>query len=292
MVLNVKTKNFNADLTNATGTNGFTIDAAKSDASVTLTGSSNIDTIIGGKGDDVIDGAVGNDVLSGGKGADTFTVNSGTDTITDLGLGGSDVLHVGVGATANATSAKGFTATAFTEIKGTANISGVKTLDLSLAVGTGSIILTGSDGKDSLSGSAATNTVLTGGKGTDKFFINGSHNTITDFGNEGDDLIVNAGASINVTVTADWTASKVTANNGTASLTTTGFNVDLTKATGANAYTVDAHAATKGLTLTAGSTGATVIGGDFADTLTGGSGVNTLTGGAGADHFVLLKVTF
>ncbi len=264
---------------------GFTVNADKTGS--TLIGSSNADFLVGAAGNDVITGGIGN-TLTGGKGNDTFNIVAANNTITDLGVG-SDVLNVATGITVTATSAKGFTATSATTVDGIANISGVKTLDVTAAQGAGTINLTGSAGKDTLAGSSVTATSLTGGDGTDKFVINGTHNTITDFGKGGDDLVVNASASISVAVTADWIASKVTANNGTATFTTLASNVDLTKAIGPNGFTVDAHLSTKGLALTGGASGATIIGGTGADTITGGTGVNVLTGGAGADHFVFAK---
>ncbi len=267
------------------GLNGFTVNADKTGS--TLIGSSNADSLVGAAGNDSITGGIGN-TLTGGKGDDTFNIVVANNTITDLGVG-SDVLIVTTGITVTATSPKGFTATTATTVDGIANISGVKTLDVTAAKGAGTINLTGSAGKDTLAGSSVTATSLTGGDGTDKFVINGTHNTITDFGKGGDDLVVNASASISVAVTADWAASKVTANNGTATFTTLASNVDLTKAIGPNGFTVDAHLSTKGLALTGGASGATIIGGTGADTITGGTGVNVLTGGAGADTFVFAK---
>ena len=59
-------------------------------------GSAN-DTFIGNSSANVLAGQGGNDTLTGGSGADTFVVTAGTDTITDLAVGGLDIVRIACG---------------------------------------------------------------------------------------------------------------------------------------------------------------------------------------------------
>lgn len=131
-----------------------------------FTGSGFNDAVTGSNLDDILDGAAGNDSLTGGTGNDTFNVTAGTDAITDLVADGTqdDVLVVSVGATANATVAVEFTATADTVNSGTANLStdaDGATIDVSLAGG--SFNLLGGLGADILIGSEQADVIVGGG---------------------------------------------------------------------------------------------------------------------------------
>lgn len=139
---------------------------------------------------DTITGGAGNDTLAGGAGNDTYNVNAGTDTIVGLATG--DVLVVTAGATADASVATGFVATAATVNNGTvvltdSDINANSTIDVSLATGSGGFTLTGGTsnaaGLDILVGSSKADTInggndnqgagsidtLTGGAGADVF---------------------------------------------------------------------------------------------------------------------------
>lgn len=175
----------NINLSAVTGDTGWTVTNAGSSTAVTLTGSSyndtltggsGADTLSGGSGNDTLTGGLGNDTLTGGAGNETFVVASGTDTITDLGRD-SDILQISAGATANATTYAGWTATASTTNSGTGNISTAGyAVNLSAAGGTSGwtvtntsatgTSLTGSANSDTLTGNSGADT-LTGGAGAD-----------------------------------------------------------------------------------------------------------------------------
>jgi Ca2+-binding RTX toxin-like protein len=277
------------DLSLAAGTVGYSVTNTGAATTFTgsafadsLTGGAGADTLNAGAGNDTLSGGLGNDSLTGGAGIDTFNITSGTDTITDLGVGGSDVLAVSAGATATVTVGAAFTATAATTNSGTANLTTAGFgVNLNLATGTTGYTLTntgaaatlvGSGFADVLTGGAGADT-LTGGAGIDTFNITSGTDTITDLGVGGSDILaVSAGATATATVGAAFTATAATTNSGTANLTTAGFGVNLNLATG-----------TAGYTLTNTGAAATLVGSGFADVLTGGNGADTLNAGAGND---------
>ena len=303
--VNLTSNGFAVDLSLAAGTVGYTVTNTGAAATFvgsnfadTLTGGTGADTLVGGGGNDILNGGAGNDTLTGGTGVDTFNVTSGVDTITDLGVGGTDILAVSAGATANATVGAAFTASAATTNSGTANLT-TAGFNVNLSAATGSTgytvtntgaavtltgsgfadVLNGGTGNDTLSGGAGNDTLvggagndtLTGGAGSDTFVVTSGIDTITDLSGT-DVLTVSSGATANATVSAAFTATAATLNSGIANLTTAGFGVDLSLATGTVGYTV---------TNTSGA--ASLIGSSFADTLTGGTGADTLRGGAGND---------
>ncbi|MFN6130211.1 MAG: DUF4347 domain-containing protein, partial [Planctomycetota bacterium] len=260
-----------------------------------LIGSAFNDTLTGDSGDNVIRGAAGNDSLTGGAGNDTFTVDLGTDSVTDLG-NGSDILNVSSGATANATAAGAWTASASTSNSGTANVtSSGFSINVSAATGTSgwtltnngnatAVTLTGSARVDTITGGTnddtlmggAGNDSLTGGAGNDTFIIDAGADTITDLGNGSDILTVSAGATANATAAAAWIATASTSNAGTASITSSGYSIDVSAATGSLGWTI---------TNSGNATAVTLVGSVNNDDLRGGNGNDTLTGGAGNDIF-------
>jgi len=88
--------------------------------------------------------------------------------------------------------------------------------------------LEGGSGADSLNGGAG-NDALTGGAGIDRFVIGLGTDSVTDLGNGGaaDLLVVSAGATVNATLAAAWTATSGSSNAGTANLVAAGFAVNL-----------------------------------------------------------------
>ena len=114
----------------------------------------------------------------------------------------------------------------------------VNTSNLSLTGGTGNDTLYGGAGNDWFSGGAGNDTLM-GGGGIDTFSIGSGTDTITDLGYGGADIVnVSAGAAVNATLAANWTATTATSNNGTARVEANGFNVDLSAATGSQGWIV------------------------------------------------------
>ena len=149
----------------------------------------------GGDGNDILTGGGGADTLIGGDGngidwrrRDTLTGGTGTDTfdggafITDLGIGGADILLVSSGASALATLGAAWAATSSTSNAGTASVnangfnvdvSGATVANgwtLTNTSGT-AVTLTGSATADMVTSSSAGDTINTGA-GADTVNIN------------------------------------------------------------------------------------------------------------------------
>jgi Ca2+-binding RTX toxin-like protein len=270
----------------------------------TLFGGIGADVLVGGSGNDVLTGGSGNDTQTGGLGVDRFVVDAGTDTIMDLGLDGADVLIVSAGASAFATLAAAWTATAESANNGTASLTAAGFgVNLALATGangwivsnaasTRGVTLTGSAGNDSLTGGGGADILtgglgddrLTGGLGVDRFIVEAGTDRVTDLGLGGvDRLNVSAGATASATLAADWVANSFTSNNGTARLASAGFDVDLTGAVGASGWSVSNSGETAAVQLTGSVRADTLTGGNGDDSLLGGLGNDSLNGGAGDD---------
>jgi Ca2+-binding RTX toxin-like protein len=326
--------NFDVDLTNVVGGSGWSVSNSGNLVGVRLEGSNradtltggegadslvgglDADTLVGGGGDDVLTGNLGNDRLTGGLGLDRFLVDAGTDTLTDLGLGGADVLVVSAGAAAFATLGAAWTATAGTLNDGTANLTaagfsvnlaaagGASAWFVSNAASTRGVTLTGSNGNDSLAGGSGADILtgglgddrLTGGLGLDRFIVDAGTDRITDLGlGAVDRLNISAGATASATLGAAWVANSFTANNGTARLAAAGFDVDLTGVVGASGWSVSNSGEAVGVrltgsvrndVLTGGNGNDSLIGGLDHDTLSGGAGDDELTGGQGYDRLI------
>jgi Ca2+-binding RTX toxin-like protein/arylsulfatase A-like enzyme len=339
--VNLDAAGFNVNLAAATGTGSWSvtnaapgpvalIGSARGDQLAggagddTIHGREGADTLVGGAGNDVLVGGAGDDVMTGGAGLDRFVVDAGTDRITDLGLGGAEVVMVSAGATLVASLAAPWVAGA-----GTANAGGASVLaqghgvDLGAAGGplgwlvsnaasargaalTGSLrgdtliggagadVLRGGAGDDMLSGGAwndelwggAGNDVMTGGAGADRFHVDAGADRITDLGFGGaDTLIVWAGASVTATLAAGWAAPRLTANSGVANILANGHDANLAQATGSQGWNVSNAGSATGVVLTGSALADRLTGGSGADTLIGGLGADVLAGGAGADVF-------
>jgi Ca2+-binding RTX toxin-like protein len=328
--VNLSTPGLSVNLSAVTSGNaGFTVTNTLSGIALTgsnfadtLNGGTGTDTLLGGNGNDVLRGGGGNDALTGGAGLDTFNVDLGSDSISDLGLGGADVLVVSSGATANVTLAAAWTATASSYNNGTTNLltSGLNVNLSAITLGTAGfrvtntsgtgINLTGSGqsdtligssgndsllgglGADSLSGAGGNdmltggggNDTLAGGSGVDTFMVDSGIDSVSDLGLGGAEvLVVSSGATANATIAAVWTATASTYNSGTANLTTAGLNVNLSAVTtGTSGFRVTNSSGT-GTVLTGSSFADVLIGGNGADTLLGGLGADSLTGSSGSD---------
>ncbi len=268
------------------------VDGSAATASVTVTGSSGVDSITGGSGTDSIDAGSGNDIIDGGAGSDTIVGGSGDDTIT--GGAGSDVVTGGAGADTFVLKAD---ATEILTIQdwglGTDVLSGAFTgagklalnlasagvsfsvSNISSALGTsGAATITGGAGNDSITGGAGNDTIL-GGAGSD---------SIT--GSTGDDTL----SSVSGLNTIDGGDGNDSITGGSDSDTITGAAGNDTLLGGGGADTIsgaagnDLISAGAGTTTVSGDfTGDTLDGGDGDDTIWGSDGSNSITGGAGND---------
>ena len=177
-----------------------------------------------------------------------------------------------------------------------------------LTVGVEFVPINGTAGADTLKGTAGWDTLnglagddkLTGGTGLDTFLVASGHDTILDFNALTKDatgsevLQVSAGAVVDATLKAAWTATSDSFNDGTANLTTKGMAVDLSGiAEGLGWNVTNKGAATQingsqfNDVLTGGTGNDQLFGGAGNDVLAGGKGADTLTGGTGADTFRL-----
>jgi len=159
--------------------------------------------------------------------------------------------------------------------------------------------LTGTTGRDTLDGMGG-NDKLTGGTGLDTFLVNSGHSTITDFnlltkGASGSEILkVSEGATADVTVSAAWTATADSYNDGTTTLFTSGKAVDLSAVSHGQGWNVSNLGVSTSITgsqfndvLTGGRGNDRLSGGAGDDVLVGGGGSDVLTGGAGVNTFVL-----
>ena len=207
----------------------------------------------------------GADFLFGGAGNDTIHGDSGADPL----LGGGDFIYGGDGNDS---------------INGGAGDDDIlgEAGDDQIEGGADNDTLDGGEGNDTLIGGEG-NDVLIGGADTNRFEVDAGTDAVRDLKGS-DELVVSAGATANASVTADFTATAGTINDGTANLTVTdGVGADLTGATGSNGFRISAAGTSAGSRLTGSVLIDTLIGGDGGDSLNGGAGADSLNGGAGGD---------
>ena len=248
------------------------------------------------------------DTLTGGLGADTFNIigTSISTVITDLGIGGEDVLIIPSTASGvTATVKEDYVANSLT-INNNTNLDRIVLnaddgIDINMAAASGTegyvinggnaaSVLQGSNFNDSITGSARVDT-LVGNRGNDTFVggggdifrVNKGNAVINDAGNgediiihdEGSSVIINNTGTDTVTVTSSRPNAIVVADNG-------------------GMRSVDASTSTSGvwmmglqgtnrITYTGGKGNDTIQGGNIGDLLTGNRGNDTFTGGLGSD---------
>ena len=144
-------------------------------------------------------------------------------------------------------------------------------------------------------------TALSSGPGADKYvlasgnYVIANFNTVAD-GVSGTESLELAGGQATVTLVASWEASSASKNNGAVTITSNGYNVNLSAVTeGTKGWSVTNTAATAvrfegsafNDSLDGGTAKDTLVGGAGDDTLVGGGGGDVLTGGTGADTFRL-----
>jgi len=267
----------------------------------TLFGGVASDQLVGGAGTDALDGGADNDFLTGGAGVDAFNVASGIDTIVDLGNGGTDILTVAAGATANVTLAASYTASATSINRGIENIitNGLSTVLTAITTGNGFSItnigaattltgsgladtiiggtgndtisgglgadsLSGGAGNDSISGGAGIDTML-GGAGNDTYVVDNAVDIVTENLNEGNDLVQVAIATAN-------------------GIYTLGANVENGTLTNTVAFSLTGNDLNN--TLTGNAVANTLRGGAGDDILDGLGGSDTMIGGVGNDTYI------
>lgn len=255
-----------------------------SDSADRLRGNNSADQLFGGSGNDVLDGGAGADTLVGGAGDDLFLVDNAADLVSEEANGGTDTVQSSVTWTLGAN------------------------LENWIALGTGTISGTGNTLNNTLTGNASANTLdggagndrLTGGGGNDTFNITMGTDSVTDLGNGADVLVVSAGASVNAAVTANWTASAATVNNGAANLICSGFAVNLEavaagsagfRVTNTSILGANFRGCARNDSLVGGGGNDSLVGNAGSDSLTGGLGKDTITGGQGNDAIVLTERT-
>jgi Ca2+-binding RTX toxin-like protein len=202
-------------------------------------------------------------VITTGSGADTITGSARRDVIT--ANGGNDTINAGAG------NDDIFAGTGNDTLLGDA----------------GDDLLNAGDGDDSLNGGAG-NDLLTGGLGIDTFNVDLGTDTINDLGDGADLLIVGVAGTANATIqTGTWAPiAGGAANAGTVTLTlaAAATGVDLTNASGAGTFTI--NAGTGGDAITGSANGDVINGNTGADTIYGGGGNDTILGNGGADVIV------
>ena len=311
---NIYTNGYLVNLSAVTTGQGFYIGNISA-TGTTLTGSGLADTIVGGSGNDIITGGLGTDAMNGGNGSDLYIITTAAAhpaaEITDTGTSGNDeirfaataastlTLYAGDTGIENVVIGTGTAASAVTTATTALNVNAALVGNaLNITGNSGANILTGTAYNDTLNGGAGNDTLngglgddtLTGGTGIDTFNVTAGTDTITDLANGGAEIFnVSAGATVNVTVAAAWTATTATVNNGTANLFTNGYVVNLAAATGSYGFSLTNTSVT-GTTLTGSAKADTLIGGIGNDTLNGGAGADTLIGGAGNDTYVIDNV--
>ena len=125
--------------------------------------------IFGNSGNNILDGGLGSDTLAGGSGDDTYVINVATNIVTELPIGGTDLIKSTISynlpyidGTGGGSYVENLTLTGNAAINGTGNL-----LNNVLTGNKGANILTGGTGGDT----------LTGGLGSDQFKFNNEAET-------------------------------------------------------------------------------------------------------------------
>ncbi len=256
---------------------------------LTLSGSLNINgigndlsnTLVGNSANNALNGLAGADTLIGGLGNDLYVIDNLGDIVTENLDEGVDTIQ-----------------TAIVNCLLADNVENWVAVGTAVASATGNLLdnnLSGNGGPNTIDG-ALGNDTLTGAGGVDQFVVSAGQDVVTDLGNGGPDaLVVQAGATVTATVTANWVANLATSNLGIANVMTAARSVNLAAVTSGAGFNVTNTGAATALigssladTLVGGSGNDTIVGGNGNDTLIGNSGSDSMTGGAGADSFALI----
>ncbi len=214
---------------NLGGGTGDTLTAPAGNTSAILYGFGGNDILTGGTAGDTLVGGAGADTMDGGQGSDTFAYASLNEFITNnavvdsvIGGGGTDTVRIDAPIsliTADSLSRvtgvevlqQNNTGTANIAINSNANLSNIRTIDISASTanstvnlsgitqgvsivgGSGADQLTGGNGADNLNGGAGADN-LNGGAGVDSYSLGAADNAIDTVAESGSTLTVNAGA--------------------------------------------------------------------------------------------------
>ena len=217
------------------GSNVVSVDASARTNALQFTGNTKANKIIGGSGNDTLDGAKGNDTLTGGAGEDVFVYSNGegNDVIADY-VAGEDVIKIS---------------------SGTITSYAVKSSDLVLKVGSGSIKVKGAK--------AAAVTVIDADSVTTTY---------------------QAGLIFDGSNTTKASAVTVTSNYGNTLSSYSANIVSINAAGHSNAMKIVGN--TKNNYIAGTEKNDTIDGGSGSDTIEGGKGNDILTGGSGKDVFI------
>ncbi len=261
-----------------------------------ITGNSLSNLLVGGAGDDTLDGATGSDTLIGGDGNDVYFIDNANDQVIEDNMPGIDRVHSFL---ANYTL-PGNVEQGRIRLSTNANLSG-NTLDNLLVAGTGSNVIVGELGNDTLSWLdgvdgplGVTASLLTGlasgGSGSDSFNgienLTGSNNDDHLTGNDGANIL-DGGGGIDTLVGGDGNDDYFVDNSGDQVVysalvaCTLGANVEIGRIVASGAASLTGNNLAN--LLYAGSGSATLNGAAGNDNLMGGAGVDVLDGGSGAD---------
>ncbi|MCA0404937.1 MAG: hypothetical protein LCH39_02135 [Proteobacteria bacterium] len=257
----------NSDQTNGDAVNVSNfqnVDGSALGASLTLTGSSNTNTLIGGSGNDTIDGAGGADTINAGNGNDTVT-ERGAETAIDGGSGndlvviaaGSGVTSVNLSVSAGSDQTTG----------DTVSVVNFESFDASAL--SAALVVTGSSAANTISTGAGDDTIA-GNGGADIISAGGGNDTVTytnaeasiDGGTGTNTLIMSTGATVNLN-DSDQTSGDFTVVS--------------------NFTNIDASGLSSSVSLTGTSNNNVLRAGSGNDTLDGGGGTDTLQAGGGND---------
>jgi Ca2+-binding RTX toxin-like protein len=200
----------------------------------TLNGDAGNDTLLGGDGNDILNGGANNDLLDGGIGNDTM--NGGDNDDTFIGGAGADKMDGGNGIDTvdYSASASGVHVNMLGNVYGGGDAAGDSISNMENVIGT--------KFGDYIQGTSADNKII-GGEGNDSLYGNGGHDFLD--GGDGNDYLSASG------------------NTGGSTLL-----------------------GGKGDDTIMGSQGAdTINGGEGNDFINAGTGSDTITGGAGDDKF-------
>jgi len=229
-----------------------------------------------------------------GAGSDTIYVVQGGLGGTIDGGGGIDHLVLEQTANYNFVLATDFSLLGIEKVslgtKGTSGplTTGTKTHGIDASGYGNGLTITGNAGANSITGTDYDD-IITGGNGTDT--LNGGdgsdtyiYSTIADFDAEKTAGLADTGASGTDTVS-------ISATSGTFTLLAAANGIEAYTITSTGAVSINAAAATTGLSLTGGTGANTITGTNSADIISGGAGKDILVGNAGNDTFLYAATT-